>query len=79
MKDNRQREGGEKRIFRTEPGKNRRKDSGRSQKGGGSRNERGGKSSGSAQGSDKKGPRKKKKFYENAPSAKRKTGRKKKR
>ena len=77
MKDNRQREGGEKRIFRTEPGKNRRKDSDRSQKSGGSRNERGGK--GSGQGSDKKGPRKKKKFYENAPSAKRKTGRKKKR
>lgn len=85
MKDNRQRERGEKRIFKAEPGKNRRKDSGRPQKGGGKRNERGGGSkgpgsgSGSSQGSEKKGPRKKRKFYENAPNAKRKSGRKKKR
>ncbi|QFK72780.1 ribonuclease R [Pradoshia sp. D12] len=80
MKDNRERVSGEKRIFRAEPGKNRRKDSSKPQ--GGNGDKRGPKGQGKGkpgESSDKKGPRKKKKFYENAPAAKRKSGKKKKR
>lgn len=79
MKDNRQRERGETRIFKATPGKNRRKNPSESQKGEG-RNRKGGARGGRhGEGTDKKGPRKKKKFYENAPAAKRKSGRKKRR
>ncbi|WP_409290303.1 ribonuclease R [Peribacillus sp. SCS-37] len=72
MKNNRQSETGERKVFKT--GGRRRDDKGGpgGEKGRGRRNGSGDGSTGSAAGADKKPRRKKKKFFENAPAAKRK-------
>ncbi|MBM7690994.1 ribonuclease R [Peribacillus deserti] len=77
MKNNRQNETGEKRVFKTSAGGRRKDDKGgpgKSGQGGqgGSQGRRGGKSEKPGAGSSDSKPRRKKKFFENAPAAKRK-------
>ncbi|WP_409306083.1 ribonuclease R [Peribacillus sp. SCS-155] len=70
MKSTRPRQTGEKRIFKATPGNRKRRK--------GSEDFQGGRSNNEGKGSSERKPRKKKKFYENAPSAKRKSRRRKK-